>query len=52
MKIPWEIRVPKLALIRVFGMRNELVHHLFTSHFFVWFAEWNELIHHHRSSVS
>jgi hypothetical protein len=31
----------------VFGLRNELLHHLLTSHFFVWFVEWNGLIHHH-----
>jgi hypothetical protein len=31
----------------VFGLRNELVHHLLTLHFFVWFMEWIELIHHH-----
>jgi hypothetical protein len=32
--------------IRVFVLRNKLVHHLLTPHFFIWFAEWNELIHH------
>jgi hypothetical protein len=31
----------------VFGLRNELVHHLPTPQIFVWFVEWNELIHHH-----
>jgi hypothetical protein len=31
----------------VFGLRNEIVHHLLTSHFFVWFVEWSELIYHH-----
>jgi hypothetical protein len=31
----------------VFGSRNGIVHHLLTPHFFVWFVEWNELIHHH-----
>jgi hypothetical protein len=31
----------------MFGLRNKLVHHLLTSHFFVWFVKWNELIHHH-----
>jgi hypothetical protein len=28
-------------------VRNELVHHLLTPHFFIWFVEWIELIHHH-----
>jgi hypothetical protein len=28
-------------------LRNEVVHHLLTPHFFVWFVEWSELIHHH-----
>jgi hypothetical protein len=32
---------------KVFGLKNELVHHLLTSHFFVWFVKWIELIHHH-----
>jgi transposase InsO family protein len=31
----------------VFGLRNDIVHHLLTPHFFVWFVEWSELIHHH-----
>jgi len=31
----------------VFGLRSELAHHLLTPHFFVWFVEWNGLIHHH-----
>jgi hypothetical protein len=31
----------------VFGLRNDTVHHLLTLHFFVWFVEWSELIHHH-----
>jgi hypothetical protein len=31
----------------VFGLRNDVVHHLLTPHFFVWFVEWSELIHHH-----
>jgi hypothetical protein len=31
----------------VFGLSNELVLHLLTPKFFVWFVEWNELIHHH-----
>jgi hypothetical protein len=26
---------------------NDVVHHLLTPHFFVWFVEWSELIHHH-----
>jgi hypothetical protein len=36
-----------LVTYRVFGLRVELVHYLLTPHFFVWFVEWNELIHHH-----
>jgi hypothetical protein len=28
----------------VFGLKNKLVHHVLT--FFVWFVEYNELIHH------
>jgi hypothetical protein len=32
---------------RVFGLMNDIVHHLLTPHFFVWFVEWSELIHHH-----
>jgi hypothetical protein len=28
-------------------LRNNLVHRLLTPQFFVWFAEWIELIHHH-----
>jgi hypothetical protein len=31
----------------VFGLRNDIVHHLLTPHFFVWFVELNELINHH-----
>jgi hypothetical protein len=31
----------------VFGLRNDIVYHLLTPHFFVWFVEWSELIHHH-----
>jgi hypothetical protein len=31
----------------VFGLRNDVVHRLLTPHFFVWFVEWSELIHHH-----
>jgi hypothetical protein len=31
----------------VFGLRNEVVHNLLTSHFLVWFVEWNKLIYHH-----
>jgi hypothetical protein len=30
----------------VFGLRN-VVHHLLSPHFFVWFVEWSELIYHH-----
>jgi hypothetical protein len=29
----------------MFGLRNKVSYHLFTSHFVVWFVEWNELIH-------
>jgi hypothetical protein len=36
-----------LTLRVVFSLRNEIVHHLLISHFFVWFVEYNELIHHH-----
>jgi hypothetical protein len=32
---------------KVFGLRNKLVHHLLVPYFFVWFVEWNKLIHHH-----
>jgi hypothetical protein len=32
---------------KLFGLRNDLVHRLLTPHFFVWFVEWIELIHHH-----
>jgi hypothetical protein len=32
---------------RLFGLRIDLVHHLLTPHFFIWFVEWNELIYHH-----
>jgi hypothetical protein len=31
----------------VFGLRNKIVHCLLSSHFFIWFVEWNELIYHH-----
>jgi hypothetical protein len=31
----------------VFGLRNDVVHHLLIPHFFVWFVEWSELIHHY-----
>jgi hypothetical protein len=31
----------------LFGLRNEVVHHLLTPHLFVWFVEWNEFIHQH-----
>jgi hypothetical protein len=30
-----------------FGLRNDITYHLLTPHFFVWFVEWSELIHHH-----
>jgi hypothetical protein len=36
-----------IYIFRVFGLRIELVHHLLIPHFFVWFVEWNVLIHHH-----
>jgi hypothetical protein len=32
---------------KLFDLSNELVHYIFTPHFFVWFVEWIELIHHH-----
>jgi hypothetical protein len=31
----------------MFGLRNELVYHILILHLFVWFVEWNKLIHHH-----
>ena len=36
------------CMYSVFGLGNEVVHHLLTPRFFVWFVEWNELmlIHH------
>jgi hypothetical protein len=34
-------------LYKLFGLRNNLIHRLLTPHFFVWFVEWIELIHHH-----
>jgi hypothetical protein len=34
-------------IYKVFGLRNNLVQHLLAPHFFVWFVEWNGLIHHH-----
>jgi hypothetical protein len=36
-----------IIISRVFGLRIEIVHHLLTPHLFVWFVEWNVLIHHH-----
>jgi hypothetical protein len=36
-----------LDLYSVFGLRNEVIHLFLTSHFFIWFMEYNELIHHH-----
>jgi hypothetical protein len=30
---------PVLKTYKVFGLRNELVHHLLTCRFFVWFVE-------------
>jgi hypothetical protein len=27
--------------------RNEVIHLLLTPHFFIWFVEYNGLIHHH-----
>lgn len=37
----------KTRIYKVFGLKNKLVHHFFTSYFFVWFIKYNELIHHH-----
>jgi len=34
------------SIYRLFGLRSELVHHLLNPNFFVWFVEWNGLIHH------
>jgi hypothetical protein len=42
-----EAYVDSFIRVDMFGLRNELVHHLLTPHFFVWFVKWNELIHHH-----
>jgi hypothetical protein len=36
-----------LTVYKLFGSRNELVHHLLTPYFFVWFVECIELIYHH-----
>jgi hypothetical protein len=36
--IQW-ISVTRPPTTRLFGLRNELVHHLLTPHFFVWFVE-------------
>jgi hypothetical protein len=32
-------RIVMLCIYEVFGLRNELVHHLLTPYFFVWFVE-------------
>jgi hypothetical protein len=37
----------QLGISKLFGLRNDLVHRLLTPHFFIWFVEWIELIHHH-----
>jgi hypothetical protein len=42
----------KWLVCGVFGLRNYIVHHLLTPHFFVWFVEWSELIHHHLNPYS
>jgi hypothetical protein len=42
---PWLSLQPNIT--RLFGLSNELVHHLLSSYFFVWFTKWNGLIHHH-----
>jgi hypothetical protein len=39
-------------IFKLFGLRNDLIHRLLTPHFFVWFVEWIELIHHHLISYS
>jgi hypothetical protein len=39
--------LPLVNIYKLFGLRNDLVHHLLTLYFFVWFVEWIELIHHH-----
>jgi hypothetical protein len=49
---PWFIVMSIFSILvlfinGVFGLRNDVVHHLLTPHFFVWFVEWSELIHHH-----
>jgi hypothetical protein len=44
--VDW-VKRRRLRTYNLFGLRNELVHHLLTPHFFFWFVEWNELIHHH-----
>jgi hypothetical protein len=31
----------------MFGLRNEVVYHLATLHYLVWFIEWNEFFHHY-----
>jgi hypothetical protein len=36
-----------IVIKRVFGLRNEVIHLLLTPHFFIWFVEYNGLIHHH-----
>jgi hypothetical protein len=46
--VPEHVRSGRRSLFnRVFGLKNDAVHHLLNHHFFVWFVEWSELIHHH-----
>jgi hypothetical protein len=44
--------VARLGTTGVFGLRNEIVNHILTPQFFVWFVEQSELIHHHLISQS
>jgi hypothetical protein len=32
-------RIISLKFISVFGLRNEVIHLIFTPHFFIWFVE-------------
>jgi hypothetical protein len=36
---PGPLGLPMLVTYKLFGLRDELVHHLLTPHFFVWFVE-------------
>lgn len=36
-----------LITFNVFGLRNEVIYHLLTLYFLVWFMQWNELINHY-----